>query len=78
MFKVTEPIGTAFDHLDFVVESLNHTKVHPALLTKWKSEAVNSLPEIFERGATKVKNHGLKPQAFSPVVLYNGKEACQG
>jgi hypothetical protein len=31
-------------------------EVHPALLTKWKSEAVNSLTEVFERGANKDKS----------------------
>lgn len=31
-------------------------EVHPTLLTKWKNEAVNSLPEIFERGANKERS----------------------
>nr|WP_309687961.1 transposase [Armatimonas sp.] len=49
-----------------VLQALRETKpltqvaaeneVHPTLLTKWKSEAVNSLPEIFERGANKEKS----------------------
>jgi transposase-like protein len=49
-----------------VLEALRETKpltqiaaeheVHPALLTKWKSEAVSSLPEVFERGANKDKS----------------------
>jgi transposase len=46
-----------------VLQALRETKpltqiaaeheVHPTLLTKWKSEAVNSLPQVFERGAKK-------------------------
>ena len=46
-----------------VLQTLRETKpltqiaaeneVHPTLLTKWKSEAVRALPEIFERGANK-------------------------
>ena len=46
-----------------VLQALRETKpltqvaaeneVHPTLLTKWKSEVVNSLPGIFERGANK-------------------------
>jgi|KBSMisStandDraft_5_1062788.scaffolds.fasta_scaffold2234582_2 transposase len=49
-----------------VLEALRETKpltqiaaqneVHPTLLTKWKNEAVNSLPAIFERGTHKDKS----------------------
>ena len=49
-----------------VLQTLRETKpltqiaaeheVHPTLLTKWKTEAVNSLPQVFERGANKEKN----------------------
>jgi transposase len=46
-----------------VLETLRETKaltqiaaeneIHPTLLTKWKAEAIRSLPEIFERGVSK-------------------------
>lgn len=49
-----------------VLQTLRETKpltqiaaeneVHPTLLTKWKNQAVNSLPEVFERGANKDKS----------------------
>jgi transposase len=49
-----------------VLQTLRETKpltqiaaeheVHPTLLTKWKSEAVNSLPQVFERGASKERS----------------------
>ena len=31
-------------------------EVHPTLLTKWKTEAIGSLPGIFERGASKERS----------------------
>lgn len=49
-----------------VLQTLRETKpltqiaaeheVHPTLLTKWKTEAVNSLPQVFERGASKERS----------------------
>jgi transposase len=46
-----------------VLQTLRETKpltqiaaeneIHPTLLTKWKGEALRSLPEIFERGVNK-------------------------
>lgn len=49
-----------------VLQTLRETKpltqiaaeheIHPALLTKWKAEAVNSLPTVFERGASRERS----------------------
>jgi transposase-like protein len=49
-----------------VLQTLRETKplsqiaaeheVHPTLLTKWKTEAIGSLPGIFERGASKERS----------------------
>ena len=67
-----------------VLQALRETKpltqiaaendVHPTLLTKltkWKNEAVNSLPEVFERGAHKDKSAQEHEKQSAELYVYS-------
>lgn len=61
-----------------VLEALRETKpltqiaaenqIHPALITKWKSEATSGLLELFERG--KKRDEGLEASERKIAELY--------
>lgn len=70
-----------------VLEALRETKtlaqiaadyqVHPTLVTKWKAEAVESLPSLFERGTAKDEQHELSERKMAELYQEIGKLTTQ-
>lgn len=51
--------------------------INPNMLTRWKREALEGLPQIFERSSKKVKQEQLRQQEIDDLYKQIGKLTTQ-